>query len=404
MSVPIRYNILSLFRRKVGTLMTAGGIALVVAVFVITMSLSDGIREALKASGVPLNYIVMRQGSTAETTSFVSRNAHQIIRNLDGIVQLEGAVAAARSGLAPESFRESPVPLAAPETVVLAALPKRGSVAPSNVIIRGVTPASFLVHPEIRIVEGRVFRPGLREVIVSRQIARRFRNCAVGDDLHFAKGPWRVVGHFDAGGSAFNSEIWADVYEIGGDFDRQQFSSVTVRVTDEAAGEAIVRRLADDPQLSLLAKPEIQYYKEQTISALPIQVLGGFMATVMAIGACFAAMNTMYAAVSSRSKEIGTLRVLGFRPGDIMRAFMIESVILALIGGAIGCALSFPLNGLATSTANWNTFSELSFRFTISPRLLAEGMAFSLVMGVVGGWLPARRAARREVIAAIKEL
>ena len=404
MTIPLRYNALSLFRRKVSTLMTAGGIALVVAVFIITMSLSQGIREALGASGVPLNLIVLRQSSTAETTSFVSRNAYQIVRHLDGIVKMDRDVALQKAQIQPVAFSESVVSLVAPETLVLATLAKKGELAPANVIIRGITSTSFLVHPEIRLVEGRSFKPGLREIIVSRSLANRYQNCAVGDKLRFGKGLWEVVGHFDAGASAFNSEIWADVYEIGGDFDRQQFSSVTVRVVDEKAGAALTKRLSEDPQLSLVAKPEVQYYKEQTQAALPIQILGSFMATVMAIGACFAAMNTMYAAVSSRSKEIGTLRVLGFGPGEILRSFLFESVLLALIGGALGCALAYPLNGIATSTANWSTFSELSFRFSITPRLLVWGMVFSLVMGVLGGWAPARRAARRQVIAAIKEL
>ncbi|PKO15032.1 ABC transporter permease [candidate division BRC1 bacterium HGW-BRC1-1] len=404
MTIPLRYNVLSLFRRKVSTFMTAGGIALVVAVFIITMSLSQGIRDALGASGVALNLIVMRQSSTAETTSFVSRNAYQIVRHLDGIVKMDRDVALAKAEVRPIAFSDSIVSLVAPETLVLATLAKKGDLAPTNVIIRGITSTSFLVHPEIRLVEGRSFKPGLREIIVSRSLANRYQNCAVGDSLRFGKGLWRVVGHFDAGASAFNSEIWADVYEIGGDFDRQQFSSITVRVVDEGAGAALTKRLSEDPQLSLVAKPEVQYYKEQTRSALPIQILGTFMATVMAIGACFAAMNTMYAAVSSRSKEIGTLRVLGFGPGEILRSFLFESVLLSLIGGALGCALSYPLNGLATSTANFSTFSELSFRFSITPRLLLLGMLFSLVMGVLGGWAPARRAARRQVIAAIKEL
>jgi putative ABC transport system permease protein len=403
-TIPLRYNVLSLFRRKVSTFMTAGGIALVVAVFIITMSLSQGIRDALGASGVALNLIVMRQSSTAETTSFVSRNAYQIVRHLDGIVKMDRDVALAKAEVRPIAFSDSIVSLVAPETLVLATLAKKGDLAPTNVIIRGITSTSFLVHPEIRLVEGRSFKPGLREIIVSRSLANRYQNCAVGDSLRFGKGLWRVVGHFDAGASAFNSEIWADVYEIGGDFDRQQFSSITVRVVDEGAGAALTKRLSEDPQLSLVAKPEVQYYKEQTRSALPIQILGTFMATVMAIGACFAAMNTMYAAVSSRSKEIGTLRVLGFGPGEILRSFLFESVLLSLIGGALGCALSYPLNGLATSTANFSTFSELSFRFSITPRLLLLGMLFSLVMGVLGGWAPARRAARRQVIAAIKEL
>ncbi len=404
MSIPIRYNLLSLMRRKVGTFMTAAGIALVVAVFVITMSLSEGIKRALGATGVPLNMHVMRQGSTAETTSFVSRNAVSIIKHLEGIVQFDREVAAARTGFPTSAFSDKVVPLAAPETTLLITIPKRGQDVGSNVLIRGVTAVSFLVHPEIRLEEGRMFRPGLREIILSQQLASRYKNCEIGNKLRFGKAFWTIVGHFDAGNAAFNSEIWGDVYELGADFDRQQFSAVTVRVRDEEAGTRLAKRLADDPQLSLQAKPEVEYYREQMKTALPIQVLGSFMAIVMAIGSCFAAMNTMYAAVASRGKEIATLRVLGFTPREIRRSFLVESAILSLIGGVLGCAFSYPLNGLATGTANWATFSELSFRFSITPGLLAAGVAFSLVMGVIGGLLPARSASRKSIIQAIKEL
>lgn len=391
-------------RRKVSTFITACGIALVVAVFMITMSLSEGIRTSLGATGVPLNVHIMRQGSTAETTSFISKAACSIIKYLDGIVCVDRSIAAKRSGLPETSFVDRVVPLVAPETLLLINIPKKGHTIGSNVLIRGVTSTSFLVHPEVTLTSGRMFRPGLREVIVSDAIAGRYQNCEIGNHLKFGKDYWTVVGHFTAGKSAFNSELWGDVIELSADFDRQQYSSVTVRAVDDVAAARLIKRIADDPQLSLKAQSELAYYKQQTVTALPIQVLGSFMATVMAIGACFAAMNTMYAAVSARVKEIGTLRVLGFKPSEIRRAFVMESLLLSLVGGVIGCAIAMPLNGLATGTANWNTFSELTFEFTITPALVFKSLLFAVIMGLAGGYLPARSASRKSIISTLKEL
>lgn len=404
MGIPIRYNLLSLRRRRISTIMTAAGIALVVAVFVVTMSLSDGIRVSLSATGMPLNINVMRQGSTAETTSFISRHAFSVIRCLDGIVAMDRSVAAQRSGLRADRFPEKTVSLAAAETLLLINIPKKGQSVGSNVMIRGVQPASFLVHPEIKIVAGRCFDPGLREVIVSRQLANRYQNCEIGNRLKFGRDYWTIVGHFTAGNSAFNSEFWGDAFELGNDFDRQQFSSVTIRATDNTAATWLMKRISSDPQLNLKAQPELEYYKQQTMAAIPIQVLGTFLAFVMAIGACFAAMNAMYAAISARVKEIGTLRVLGFQPRDILWSFVAESLLIATLGGLLGCALVLPLNNVSTGTANWKTFSELTFKFTISSRLLIEGLFFSLVMGFLGGFLPARNASRKSIIGTLKEL
>ncbi|MCX7019010.1 MAG: ABC transporter permease [Candidatus Sumerlaeota bacterium] len=404
MNIPIRYNLLSLARRRMSTTMTALGIALVVAVFVITMSLGEGIRKSLGATGRPLNLVVLRQGSSAETTSFVTRNAFFDMKYLDGIVRIDRSLACARTGLEESRFADQLVPLAAPETLLLIRIRRKGAEAGSNVVIRGGSAVSFLVHPEVKITAGRTYRPGLREIIVSRQIADRYENCGIGARLKFGRDYWTVVGHFSAGNSAFNSEIWGDALELGADFDRNQFSSVTIAASDEQAAKRLIKRIGEDPRLNLHAMPEIDYYKQQMVSAMPIEILGTFLATVMAIGACFAAMNTMYASVTARVREIGTLRVLGFQPKDILRSFVLESALMALIGGLAGCALTLPVDGVATGTANWQTFGELAFRFTITPKLIAQGLLFSLFMGLLGGFPPARSAARKSIISTIKEL
>lgn len=386
-AIPISYNIRNLLVRWRSTVMTALSIGLVVAVFIIIMSLAQGLKNAFVTTGEPLNILVLRQGSTAETTSFVSRDAYRIIKYLKGIQQ-------------------SPTgePLAAGELTVLMTVPVIGEDKGSNVIIRGVSPESFLIHSQVKIVEGRMFKPGLREVIVAKPLTRRFQNTQIGDKIHIGKGLWTVVGHFDANRTAFDSEIWCDVLEVSPDFDRESFSSVIVRAKDQDALNYLTKKISEDPQLNLKAFEEIDYYKLQTSAALPLQVLGYFLAIIMSIGSIFAAINTMYAAVANRTREIGTLRVLGFTPRNILLSFIIESVLLSLIGGVIGCALSLIKNGASTHTANWKTFSEVAFQFRVTPTLMLEGLIFSIVIGTIGGLLPAISAARRPVISALKEI
>ncbi len=386
-AIPISYNIRNLLIRWKSTVMTALSIGLVVAVFIIIMSLSQGLKNAFVTTGEPLNVLVLRQGSTAETTSFVSRDAYRIIKYLKGI-------------------KKSPTgePLAAGELTVLMAVPVIGEDKVSNVIIRGVSPESFIIHSRVRIVEGRMFTPGLREVIVSKSLTRRFQNTQIGDKIHIGKGLWTVVGHFDANRTAFDSEIWCDVLEVSPDFDRESFSSVIIRSENQDSLNYLVKKISDDPQLNLKALGEIDYYKLQTSAALPLQVLGFFLAIIMSIGSIFAAINTMYTSVANRTREIGTLRVLGFTPKNILLSFVIESVLLSLVGGIIGCALSLIKNGTSTHTANWKTFSEVAFQFRVTPHLMLEGLLFSVIIGTIGGLLPAISAARKPVIAALKEI
>jgi ABC-type lipoprotein release transport system permease subunit len=260
------------------------------------------------------------------------------------------------------------------------------------------------LRPNIRITEGRMFRSGLHECIVSRRIAERFANCRIGESFRAGKFHWKVVGIFDAQKTAYESEIWVDADEARDAFNRDFYGSVLLRpvAMDAAAVGALTNRMERDKQLQVAALPETLYYKEQTKTAGPIQFVGSFLATIMSIGAAFSAMNTMYAAVGARTREIGTLRVLGFRRRDIYLSFLLESILLAVLGGALGCVLSLPLNGIATGTFSWTTFAEVAFEFRITGELLAKGIAFALAMGVLGGLLPARLAARKPVLDALR--
>ncbi len=381
MKIPLKYNIRNLMVRRTSTAMTILGIAAVVAVFIGLNALSRGLQEAFVGSGEPENLIVLREGAQVETNSAVTRQGLHIIRYLDGI-----------------ALSDRGEPLVSPEVVVLVNLRRRSDNEPVNVLVRGVSPAGYPLRPGLRLVAGRPPQPGRRELIASRTMAERFQNLGVGERVKLAKGHWTVVGLFDAGRSAFASEIWGDALEIAEEFDRRDFSSVLFRTAGRAAQADVIRRIRDDRRLHLKAQPEPAYYDEQTKSAAPIKVLGTFIATLMAIGACSAVMNTMYASVAWRGREIATLQVLGFPRRSILASFLIESLLIAAVGGAIGCALALPIHGVSTGTANWRTFSEVVFAFRITPDMLLRGFGFALVMGVLGGILPARLAARQVIV------
>ena len=385
MAIPLKYNLRNLAVRRTTTLMTAFSITLTVTVFVVLMALARGLETSLSATGHPLNLLVMRDGSQSETQSSVQRDSLQVIRYLEGIAK-----------------NEKGEPWVSPELIVLINLPRRGQAQGSNVTIRGLTPAGFSLRPEFKLVEGRQFRSGLREVIVSKKISDRFQNCGLGDKVKFAKGYWTVVGIFEVGNTAYASEIWTDPEDLGQDFDRDAYSSVFLRAVDSSTLNRLKQQLADDRRLHLKAQTEREYYEKQTSSAAPIKALGIFIAGLMAIGASFASMNTMYAAVARRTKEIGALRVLGFSRGSILLSFVIESVLIALVGGAIGCLLALPVNGVTTGTTNFTTFSELAFNFRVTPRLLLNGMIFAALMGFIGGLFPAWRAARENIVTALR--
>ncbi|MGH7427709.1 MAG: ABC transporter permease [Candidatus Methylomirabilaceae bacterium] len=386
MGIPLTYNLRNLRVRAFSSVMTALSIGLVVAVFIGVMALARGMEEAFVATGSPLNVVVLRQGSQVETGSVVTRDSLQVIKYLPG-VEVDAAG----------------VPLVSPEVIVLLNLPKRSDGQGSNVIVRGLSPKGFELRPQVKLVQGRAFKPGLREVVVGRSVAERFQNAGLGETLRFGRSQWKVVGLFEAGRTAFDSEIWADTSELADDFDRLAYSSVLLRAESASALRAIEQRISDDRRLHLKALSELAYYEEQTKTAGPIKLLGSFMAILMSIGASFAAMNTMYAAVARRSREIGVLRVLGFRSRSILLSFLTESLFLALAGGVIGCLLALPIHGLTTGTTNFRTFSEVAFAFRITPDLLIRGLGFSLLMGGLGGLLPARLASRQPMVETLRE-
>ncbi len=385
--IPLKYNLRNLVVRWRSTLMTALSIGLVVAVFIIIMSLARGLNSAFFQSGNPLNILVLRKGATAEMTSWVSKENYQIIKYFPGI----------------ETDSEGQ-PLAATELLVIMNLEKLEPGNISNVLIRGVSPESFSLRSQVRLAKGTIFQKGLRQVIVSKSLALRFRNMNIGDTVKIGKARWKVVGQFDAGQSAFGSEVWGDINEIGDAFDRTEYSTAVLRAKDDDSAQRLIKRINDEPRMSLKAQLEKDYYAEQTKTSMPIQAFGFFLAIVMSIGAVFAAINTMYASVANRTREIGTLRVLGFTPFNILLSFILESIFLSLIGGVLGCLFSLPINGLTTGTVNFETFSEVIFNFRVTPGLLLEGMIFSLIIGFTGGLIPAWSASRRPVISALREL
>ena len=388
MAIPLRYNLRSLIVRWRATVATALGIALVVAVFVMVMSLARGLAATYISTGDPRNLLVLRKGSTAESSSQITRDEVRQVRYLAGI---------ARNGAGD--------PLASPEIQVLVQMARRNQAGTAHVLLRGLGPVGIELRPHVQIRAGRMFQTGLNECIVSQRIAQRFAGCQIGDQFAGGKARWTVVGIFDAAKSAYESEIWVDADEARAAFNRSFYGSILLRpVADAAAVTTLTNRMESNRDISVRVLPETEYYKEQTNTGAPIQFLGKFLAIVMSIGAVFSAMNTMYAAVGSRSREIGTLRVLGYKRRDIYASFLIESVLLSLLGGALGCILALPLNGVATGTLSWNSFTEVAFEFRITGELLGQGMLFALIMGVLGGLLPARLAARKPVLDALRSI
>ncbi len=386
MAVPIKYNLRNLRLRMGATVMTALGIALTVCIAIFISALLSGLRRAFAASGSPLNVVVMRKGSEAELTSAVTRDAMQVLKYLPGVARDDRGE-----------------PLASGELVVIIVLPRRDGSGEVNVTVRGTSPQTFGLRPSVKLTEGRWFTPGQREVAVSKSISRRFAHAAIGDTIEFGKGKWNVVGIFDAGSTAFESEVWADVNQMGTDFERPTYSTALLRGTDEAAAEAIKNRVSDDQRLKLDGRIETEYYAEQTRSGRPIQFVGTLVALIMAIGSCFAAMNTMYAAVAYRSREIATLRVLGFSRPSILASFVAESIMLSLLGALVGFLLMMPFDGLTTGTSNAVTFSEVVFRLQITPAVAAIALGFAVIMGIFGGFAPAWHASRQDILSALRD-
>jgi putative ABC transport system permease protein len=357
--------------------MTVLGVALTVGVFVSVLAMVNGLVGTFVDSGEPLNLIMIRQSSQAETNSFFNRDIKPIVESTEGVTAVAG------------------------EIIVLINHPRiTGETA--NVIVRGVSDKSLGLRPRLKIVEGRMFRPGLREVIVSRSISRRFRGAKVGDSIKIGRSTWSVVGILDAARTAYDSEIWADYNEISGEFERPIYSSLLVQCADGAAMSAIREKLAGDRRIQLDVFGQKEYFETQAGSAAPIKVLGYLIAAIMAVGSSFAVMNTMYAATAYRTREIATLRVLGFKRRNIMLSFMFESLLLALLGGVVGCLMALPMNGVSSGTSNFNTFSEVAFDFRVTPQLMLEGIVFAAIMGTLGGLLPARLAAKLTIVRALR--
>jgi putative ABC transport system permease protein len=388
MAIPLYYNVRNVRVRWQVTLLAVGGIALVVAVFAVLMSMSEGFRAALRSTGRTDNAIIVQRGSASELTSGVPLDdRNKIVVDERIALDSEGR------------------PLASWEWVVVIGLPKLSDGVPTNITLRAVTPRAFEVRGGIELVEGRTFTPGLDEVIVGRKLVDRIEGMAVGETVKYQQKRFEIVGLFESRGGAFESEIWGDFDTLGAIFQRGAGSnSLVVRMKDPATIPELDRWIRDQPQMQLQAVEERQYYEEQAGSlATILRSLATFVAFVMGVGAVFGAMNTMYAIVAARTREIGTLRALGFSRRAILVSFLIESVILAFLGGVIGCLLAFPMNGFSTGTGQTQSFSEIAFSFRITPEIVVIGLVFAVIMGVVGGLLPAFRGARLPITSALRE-
>lgn len=386
MAIPISYNVRNLKLRKSLTIMTALGIALTVTTALFIMALLAGLNRAFTTSGNPLNVMVVRKGSTSELTGPFPAEDFPILKTLPGVAKDKNGD-----------------PLVSGETVVVIVLPRSDGSGEVNVSVRGMMPDGLQLRSGIKLVEGRWFTPGQREVVVSDSIHQRFSHANVGDTVEFGKGPWQVVGIFNAGGTAYGSEIWGDVNQMNSDFDRQGvYSSAYLRATDPVSAEALKNRVSDDQRLKLDGALETEYYAKQTSSGQVIRFIGIIVAVIMAIGSSFAAMNTMYAAVAYRSREIATLRVIGFSRPSILTSFVLEAVMLSLLGAAVGILLMLPFNGMATGTQNQTTFSEVVFRLSMTPAVIGTAVGFAVIMGLVGGIAPAWHASRQNILNALR--
>jgi len=387
MAIPLKYNIGNLTSRRMSTLMTILGIGVVIGVMISMIALYNGVQTAIVSSGSKENLIVLREGAETEATSWVSKDAYRIIRSLPG-VQKDAAGE----------------PIISPELVIIFKLPKRDDPKGSNVNVRGVTPKAFTIRPYVKLIEGRMFRPGVNEAIVSRKIRDRFVDTEIGSSFQFGPQRWTVVGIFDAKGTSFDSEIWADADYLGQVRKRDAYSLLLVRPTDAAAFNSVASTIKGDNRLKLQAKSEYKYYAEQTQGLVGITILVSFVTVFMIIGAILGSMNTMFSAVASRKRELATLRALGFGRRAIVLTVVIEAAFISLLGGLAGILMALPVNGISTGTTNFRTFSEVAFNFRITPGVALFALALAVVAGVIGGILPAISAARMPITRALREI
>lgn len=387
MKIPLVYNLRNLVVRKTTSLMTAAGIALTVAVLVSSLGLVDGLRAAFANTGDARQILVLRKGGTSELGSLVSREGFAQLRSIDGI---------AKNGAGE--------PIASLEMVQVINQPSVDNPRGMNITVRGLSQPGIGMR-KVNLVSGRWFQSGRREIVVGKSVTKRYPRAQLGRRLRFGRGDWEVVGVMDGGQSALNSEIWGDLNQISSDYNRQDsLSSALVRATDAPAVPALINAINDDRQLNMLAIPERQYYASQTSAGAPLEFLGIFVAIIMAVGSSFAAMNTMYAAVARRSREIGTLRVLGFSRPSILLSFLIEALLLSVAGGVLGCLIALPLNKVTTGVGSFITFSEIAFNFHVGLSTMLSGVVFAMLVGAVGGFFPARSAAKKEILGALREV
>ncbi|MFU2208072.1 MAG: ABC transporter permease [Desulfovibrionaceae bacterium] len=387
MPVPLAYSWRNLRTRWLTTLLTAGGMALVVFVFTATLMLAEGLRRTLVTTGSPGNAIVLRKGSDTEIKSSIERPTASAMATQPEI-----------------AFDGQGRTMVARETVVLIGLPKKSTGKVANVTIRGTDAASLELRPQVRLIAGRLPRPGTPEVMVGKAVASGFTGAGLGQSLHFGKREWPVVGVFDAGTTGFSSEIWGDANQLMPAFGRNAYSTVVAGLRDPALFAAYRQAIETDPRLQAETWRETRYYEKQSDRMRKfLTVLGVTLTVIFSLGAVIGATITMYSAVANRVPEIGTLRAIGFRRGAILTAFLLESLFLGLLGGISGVALASCLSFLTFSTTNFQTFSELSFKFTLTPWITGLSLAFAAIMGVAGGFFPAVRAARLNIVAALRD-
>lgn len=388
MKIPFSYTFRNLWARKLTTLLTAGGMALVVFVFATVLMLEEGLRKTLVDTGSHDNVVVIRRSAQTEVQSAIDRVQAALIESQPEV-----------------AFGADGERLVSKETVVLVNLSKRDSNKPTNVLVRGVAPYGLTLRPQVKIMEGRAFRPGSSEIIAGRSAAERFKGAGIGETLWFGLREWRVVGTFDAGKSGFDSEIWGDADQLMQAFRRPVYSAVLFKLNDPERFDEVRARLESDQRLTIEAKRENIFYADQSqLLANFIKYLGLTLSIIFSVGAVIGAMITMYASVATRTAEIGTLRALGFQKRSVLAAFLLESVLLGMTGGCVGLIFASFMQLFTISTMNWQSFSELAFSFTLTPGIVAQTLLFALVMGVIGGFLPAIRAARLNIIDALRAI
>jgi len=387
MKIPLSYTWRSMWTRRLTTILTLGGIALVVFVFAAVLMLAHGIEKTLVETGLDENAIVIRKSANGELVSQISRETDDIIKTLPGIA------------LSPDGK-----PTCSSEVFVIINLHKKVSNDMANVSVRGISPEAYQLRPQVKLTDGRRFQPGTHEIVIGSNVAKRFIDCGIGKQLKFGGDQWTIVGFFSSEGSAFDSEIWGDVEQLMPAFGRPVFSSVTFRLSNSEAFESIKARLAQDPRTQYVeVKHEKQFYLEQSkVMADFIRMMGLIVTIIFSFGAIIGAMITMYAAVANRTVEVGTLRALGFRRRSVLGAFLVESIFLSVLGGAAGIAIASFMSFISISTVNFGTFSELAFGFSLSSDIIVKSLVFSMIMGIVGGFLPAARASRLIIVDALR--